>query len=70
MTSLRSKFWSLIISKLIMRVGEIKDPDDIRRDMSGDKVSFLRDKWKREAYIDYTTDFIAVSYTHLRAHET
>ena len=51
MTSLRSKFWSLIISKLIMKVGEIKDPDDIRRDMSGDKLSFLRDKWKRETYI-------------------
>ena len=58
MTSLRSKFWSLIISKLIMKVGEIKDPDDIRRDMSGDKLSFLRDKWKRETYIDYTNYFI------------
>ena len=58
MTSLRSKFWSLIISKLIMKVGEIKDPDDIRRDMSGDKLSFLRDKWKREKYIDYTNYFI------------
>jgi len=58
LTSLRSKFWSLIISKLIMKVGEIKDPDDIRRDMSGDKLSFLRDKWKRETYIDYTNYFI------------
>ena len=41
-----------------MKVGEIKDPDDIRRDMSGDKLSFLRDKWKRETYIDYTNHFI------------
>ena len=41
-----------------MKAGEINDPDDIRRDMSGDKISFLRDNWKKEKYIDYTNDFI------------
>ncbi len=58
MPSLRSKFWSIIISRLIMKAGEINGPDDIRRDMSGDKISFLRDNWKKEKYIDYINDFI------------
>ena len=58
MPSLRSKFWSLIISRLIMKAGEINDSDDIRRDMSGDKISFLRDNWKKEEYIDYIDDSI------------
>ena len=58
MPSLRSKFWSIIISRLIMKAGEINGPDDIRRDMSGDKISFLRDNWKKEEYIDYINDFI------------
>ena len=61
LTSLQSKFWSFIISRLIMKADKIKDPDDIRRDMSGDKISFLRDKWKREAYIDYTTCLLYTS---------
>ena len=58
MPSLRSKFWSIIISRLIMKAGEINDSDDIRRDMSGDKISFLRDNWKKEEYIDYIDDSI------------
>ena len=41
-----------------MKAGEINGPDDIRRDMSGDKISFLRDNWKKEEYIDYIDDAI------------
>ena len=58
MPSLRSKFWSIIISRLIMKAGQINGPDDIRRDMSGDKISFLRDNWKKGEYIEYINDSI------------
>ena len=51
MPSLRSKFWSLIISRLIMKAGEINDSDDIRRDMSGDKISIIIDNCKKEEYL-------------------
>ena len=41
-----------------MNFGDVEKTKYIRRDMSGDKLSFLRDKWKRETYIDYTKYFI------------
>ena len=58
MTSLRSKFWSVLISQLVMKIGTITKPTDIRREMSSDTIPFLNNIWKKEQYIEYTNYFI------------
>lgn len=58
MTSLRSKFWSVLIRQLVMKIGTITKPTDIRRDMSSDTIPFLSKVWKKEQYIEYTNYFI------------
>ena len=42
MPSLRSRFWASTISKIIDNAPEINHPNDIRRDFSEDRISFLR----------------------------
>ena len=54
MPSLRSRFWASTISKIIDNAPEINHPNDIRRDFSEDRISFLRTNWKKKKYIDYT----------------
>ena len=54
MASLRSRFWASTISKIIDNTPEINHPNDIRRDFSEDRISFLRTNWKKKKYIDYT----------------
>ena len=54
MPSLRSRFWSSTISKIIDNAPEINHPNDIRRDFSEDRISFFKANWRKEKYIDYT----------------
>ena len=54
MPSLRSRFWSSTISKIIDNAPEINHPNDIRRDFSEDRISFFKANWRKEKYIDYS----------------
>ena len=48
MPSLRSRFWSSTISKIIDNAPEINHPNDIRRDFSEDRISFFKANWRKD----------------------